>query len=87
MDSIVKSDIFFFVATVALVLVSLIVVIAFIYLIRILSDIYHLSHKIREEGEGMVDDVHSFRMKVKKEGKKAGDSINSFFGFKSKKKK
>ncbi|MEK9201840.1 MAG: hypothetical protein AAB944_02610, partial [Patescibacteria group bacterium] len=75
------------VATVALVLVSLTVVVAFAYLIRILSDMYHLSHKIREEGEEMVDDVHLLRMKIKQESEKVGSSVSSFFGFKSKKKK
>jgi len=89
MESFIKSDIFFFVTTICIVLVTILFVVILIYLIRVLKDIDFLSKKIKKEGEEIIDDAHSMRMDLKAHGKKASDFISkfSFFNKKTKKKK
>ncbi|MFP4539762.1 MAG: hypothetical protein ACLFNN_02380 [Candidatus Paceibacterota bacterium] len=70
MDSLLKSDIFFFVSTVALVVVSLIVVVALIYVVRILRNIFYVSDLVKKESDETVKDISGFRKALKEEGKK-----------------
>ncbi|MDP2704867.1 MAG: hypothetical protein U1D31_01855 [Patescibacteria group bacterium] len=86
MDAVTRADTFFFVTTVAVVAVALIVVVALWYVIRILADIRGLSKKIKDEGSEVVEDVHSLRVTIKKEGKKTGDFLTRILGLQSNKK-
>lgn len=86
METVTKADAFFFVTTVSVVAVTLVLIVALWYVVRILADIRGLSKKIKEEGSEVVEDVHSLRVKIKKEGKKAGDFFSRFTGLKSGKK-
>lgn len=54
-----EANIFFFVATVAVILVTIAILIAFFYLIRILRDTNELSQVVKEEGKDIVEDVRS----------------------------
>jgi len=61
MSSVLKSDIFFFITSVAVVVVSIGLAIALFYAIRILRDMKELSHKAKEEGGKLIDDMRIFR--------------------------
>ncbi len=61
MHDILKSDIFFVVTTVVVALLGIGFSIIALYIIRILRDIKSLSTKVKEEGEGIVDQVRSLR--------------------------
>lgn len=80
MDSIVKADIFFFVTTIAVVVVSIILCVALIYTIRILRDVKSLSTKAKDEGERILEDVRAFREGVGDTGFRMTKTILSFFG-------
>ncbi len=89
MESLIKSDIFFFITTICIVLVTILFVVILIYLIRVLKDIDFLSKKIKKEGEEIIDDAHNVRMDLKTHAKKASDLISkfSFLNKKTKRKK
>lgn len=88
MDAFAKSEIFFFVTTIAIVCISIVLFIAIVYLIRILRDVRFLSQKAKEEGGELIKDVGEFRTKVKKEGLRLVDMtgiLKRFFTRKRKK--
>ena len=60
MEGVLKSDIFFFVTTVAVALVTTGIIIALIYLIRIMRNAESLSRTIRHEGEETAEGIGAF---------------------------
>jgi len=86
MQGLLKSDIFFVVTTFAVVFVSVGLVVALFYIIRILKDMKTLSRKARSEGEKILDDVAEFRINTKKRAEYFA-KIFSFLGFIKKKKR
>lgn len=86
MESFIKSDIFFFVTTICIVLVTLLFLVILFYLIRVLRNIDFLSKKIKEEGSEIIEDAHNIRIDVKSGVKKASDLL-SIFSFLNKKRK
>ena len=85
MQGLLKSDIFFVVTTFAVVFVSAALVVALVYIIRILKDMKILSKKARDEGERILEDVSEFRENAKNKKETLG-KIFSFFGFSNRKK-
>jgi Na+-transporting NADH:ubiquinone oxidoreductase subunit NqrC len=69
MQTLIHADIFFFVTTIAVILVAFVAVIILIYIVIILKDIRELSRTIKKEGEEIIQDVHIFREEVKEEAK------------------
>ena len=78
MQGLLKSDIFFVVTTFAVVFVSLLLLVALVYVIRILKDMKILSRKARDEGERILEDVAEFRQNAKRRGNYLA-KIFSFF--------
>lgn len=81
-DSLIHADIFFFISTIALILISAAVVITAGYIIRTLADIRHIVSRWKEENEHLIHDVRDFRDAVRGEGVKwkfIADKIASFF--------
>lgn len=77
-ESIIKSDIFFFVTTICVVLISFLFIIVFVYGIKVLKDIRSLVSKAKEEGEAIIDDVRETRMAIKE---KSGNLFSILFSF------
>ena len=71
MDTLVQADIFFFITSIAIVIVTIAVLIALFFLIQILRDVRYTSKRIREEADRIVSDVDDLRNFLKKEGKRA----------------
>ncbi len=88
MQDIVKADVFFFVTTIAVVVVSIVLVIALMHAIKIMRDVKHVSEKAREEIDSIVKDVKELRGHVRHQGGRVG-SLFSVLGsvFKSKSKR
>ncbi len=68
MDSILKSDLFFFITSVAVVLVSAVVVVVLIYIVRIMRDIRDIASTLKHQTESLSQDIDELRSKVKEEG-------------------
>lgn len=81
MDSFIHADIFFFITSVAVVLVTALVVIILVYLVRILRDAKSVTNKVKEETELISEDINELRAKTKKEGVKFKNFLNFFRGF------
>lgn len=67
MDSLIQADIFFFVTTIAVVVVGIAALIALVYLILFLRDVHEFFHIVRKEAAVIIDDIEAFRENI--EGK------------------
>lgn len=79
MTSIMKSDIFFFITSIAVVVLSVLLAMIFIYFFRAIKDLRFLASKIREEGEEIVKDVKEARVKIKEKGAGVFSTVLSLF--------
>jgi amino acid permease len=61
MTDVIKADVFFFVSTISVVIIAIFVIVALVYVIRILRDAQKLSQQVREEGEAILQGVGRFR--------------------------
>lgn len=87
MTSLMKSDIFFFITAVAVVVLSVLLAIIFIYCFRAIKDLRFLASKIREEGEEIVKDVKEARIKMKERSEGIFSTILSLFKTKRQRRK
>ncbi len=80
--SFIHADIFFFIATIALVLISVAVIIAFVYAIAILKNVREITDKTKAEWSAIVDDSRKLRGVLRDEGlkwKHIAGLIRTFF--------
>ena len=61
MEQLIHADVFFFVTTIAVAILSIATLIALIYLIIILRNLKEFSKRAKEEGIAVIDDVTSVR--------------------------
>lgn len=71
MDTLVQADVFFFITSIAIGLITIAVLMALFLLIQILRDVRYTTKRIREEADRIISDVEGLREFVKKEGKRA----------------
>jgi len=81
MDPFIKADIFFFITSLAVILVSAVLVVALIYLIRILRDAKVVTKKVKDETILISEDINELRIKTRKEGVKLKNFMEFFSGF------
>lgn len=82
-----KSDIFFFITTVCVVVLSLGGLFLLLYVLRIAHDVQKIVGRVRTEGEEIMSDLKEARLLVKERGVSLINIIASFFGMKQKRKK
>lgn len=90
MQTIIHADIFFFISSVALVFLTLGLLIALFYGIKILRDVAHISKVVKEEGTEIVSDVREIRGKLKERVSSVTSNfevIKSLFGALTRRKK
>jgi predicted RNase H-related nuclease YkuK (DUF458 family) len=81
-ESLVHADIFFFVSTMALVVISIGIGIALFYAIRILRTVRDIAEKVQEESEQAISDLRKLRHELRDEGMKwkhVADLTRHFF--------
>jgi len=85
MDTLIKSDLFFFVTTIFVAVMTLIAVVLAVYAVRVMSDIKSISNKVKEESIEFLNDAKVLRKNMLK-----GDSIikiiSEIFGWRKRKK-
>jgi H+/gluconate symporter-like permease len=84
MNEFLKMDIFFVVATGALIVFVLLLCIALWYMIKILRSISHVAETIDEETESIKSDLDEARASVKRQGASLLTSLLAVIGFASK---
>ena len=75
-----KSDIFFMVTTASIVLITIGIIVAFVYIIRILRNTSKVSDAVREEGQEIIKHVSEVRTKVRDEGLDIFAIVKSLIG-------
>ena len=68
MNDLIHADIFFFVTTIAVVVVALFFTVTLIYLILILKRVRDVMDEVKKETILIREDIHSFRDQVKSGG-------------------
>ncbi|MBX4197880.1 hypothetical protein KW782_00930 [Candidatus Parcubacteria bacterium] len=68
METLIHADIFFFITTIAVVLISIGIIVAIVYIIKILRTVSHVSDKVKEESEEILLDLKHLRGNVKSQG-------------------
>jgi biopolymer transport protein ExbB/TolQ len=68
-EQIAQSNIFFFVTTISVAILSILLVIILIQVIRILRTVREVSETVREEGKNIVSDISFLRSSLKEKGK------------------
>ncbi len=65
MESILKSDIFFFISSVSVVLITIIFIIVGFYLIKIMKNFSHISEKLRSTVDGAKSSLEEVGENIK----------------------
>ncbi len=78
METIMKSEIFFFISSIATVILTILIGIMAAYLIRILRNVDNISEKAKDEADLIKEDVADLRQNIRDEGIKV-KSFVSFF--------
>ena len=76
MDTIARSDAFFVITSVAIIILSVLFSVLLVYGIRVIRDVSQIAKKARQEGEAIIDDVRAARENIK-----TGSSLRSFGTF------
>ncbi|MDD5050718.1 MAG: hypothetical protein PHV93_03175 [Candidatus Pacebacteria bacterium] len=77
MNTILQTNIFFIITSVAVVVVLLFLIVILSFTILILKDLKHLTKKGKEEGEKILDDIGGMRSEIK--AKKTAIALFLFF--------
>ena len=89
-ESLIHADIFFFISTIALILISIGIVVVLVYVIKILRNVGEVTDKIKAESGEIVADLKKLRASLRDEGikwKHVADLIRTFFMRKGRKAK
>ena len=87
MSDFMKQDIFFFVTTVAVILLTAVLFILLIYLISISRKVNYIANKAKKETDLIVDDLTQLRQNIRAEGMKLKHFVGFFAGLFKKRKK
>ncbi|MBA3551133.1 hypothetical protein H0W32_02920 [Patescibacteria group bacterium] len=68
METLIHADIFFFASTIALVLVTIGLAVALVYIIKILRTVSKVSDKVKDESDEIIADIKNLRGNIKQQG-------------------
>lgn len=80
MADIAKSDLFFFITTMAVIVLSITILVLLVYVFIIIRDIKSVVHRVKEESDGVLGDIKDLRLKIKESSGAAGYA-GAIFGF------
>ncbi|GMQ95101.1 MAG: hypothetical protein BMS9Abin13_211 [Patescibacteria group bacterium] len=70
MNDIIQMDIFFFITSIAIIVLTIFFVTALVYVIRILKNVRDISNVVKKESDFLSQDFAELRANVRKEGAK-----------------
>jgi sensor domain CHASE-containing protein len=68
MDSVLQSDIFFFISSVSVIFITILIMVALFYVISILKSIHALTTSIKEGAQAVSEDLSQIRSKLSDKG-------------------
>ena len=87
MNSILQLDVFFFITSVSVVFITVAILIALIYIIKILKDVSGFFEAIHSGTKALSEDLSMVRVKLREKGIMSGlilSLLTTFIGFKQK---
>ena len=87
MNEFMKMDIFFFISSIAAVILAILLVILLVYAIGFMRDLKYISSKAKIEAEHLSEDLNNFRQSIKQQGFKLKNLANFFINIYKRKKK
>ena len=81
MNDILHANIFFFISSVATVLIALLILIILFYIARIMRDISEIVRKINKASNDIEKDFQDLRHEIKSEGAKVRSIVDVALGF------
>jgi uncharacterized protein YoxC len=85
MNALIHADVFFFVTTIAVVVVAAAFTVALVYFIGVLRNVRDVSKAVKEEAYLIREDIRVAREDVKREGFKLKHVVSFFSRFSNKK--
>ncbi len=85
MNEFLKLDVFFFVTTIAVVILTLLLAVLIVYIIKISKDIKYITKKARGEADLIANDLSDLRQNVKDHGAKMKYFLSFFNNLRNKK--
>lgn len=64
MDTLIHADIFFFIATIATVLLAIVLIIALVFVVLILRNLHRLSQTVNKEADLIAGDIDALRSRA-----------------------
>lgn len=77
MNNLIHADIFFFITTIAVVILAILVSILIYYIVKIAKNLASITETVRKEGENVAGDIAAFREKVRQDR----DNMKGLGGF------
>lgn len=68
MNNLIKSDVFFFITSIAVVVIGILLTVLIVYLIKVSRDIKYISQKAKTEADNIIQDVSQLRTNLKEQG-------------------
>lgn len=87
MEAVAKSEIFFFITSICIVLVTLVILVSGVYLVKIAADIKIITKRVKEETTEVMDDLKSARESLKDKGRSLGSILAAIFTLRGKHKR
>ncbi len=87
MDTLAKSDMFFFITSIAVVLFTIVTALLGVYLFGIVSDIKQITKRLKEETDEVMDDLKAARESLKDKGRSIGSILGAIFALRGRSKR
>ena len=79
-SSLIHADIFFYITSVAVVVLTIMLIVLIYFIIRIAENLEYTSKKLREEGDKIIEDVSIIRESIEEQGSRAVSLFKFIFG-------
>lgn len=79
MQTLIHADIFFFITTIAVILVTLFIAIILFYAVKVARKVDSIAETIDKESKNVAQDIETLRTRVKEEGMKVS-GFSKFIG-------
>lgn len=80
MEEVLKADVFFFVTTVAVMILTILGIIISVYLVRILREVEYIARVAREEVDELSDDITEIADDIKESVEEVREGVTSGVG-------
>ncbi len=87
METLLNANIFFFITTISVILLTGVLVVLLIYLAQVMRNIRDITSQVKKQGEEISKDIDELRSNLKKEGMKFKHWLDFFSKLVNKSKK